>query len=215
MPCLSRALPLILVLAYSAAPAHAQGFNGGLRMGASVSTLRTDGPVDYTPAAGLAGGVWFDRPLFGGLRFQPELNYVTGGAHGTARAGDVLLNPADPERRVRLRLTYTYLQVPVLLAWEPPLQRALTPRVFAGPYVAFKQDAYVRFEGDVTGTAEVDQRVRSRDYGVAFGGHVSVDTGTLGRVAVGAQASVGLTDVRDSAVSTRNAALLLFVAAMF
>lgn len=215
MPRLPRALPLILVLLCGAAAAHAQGFAGGLRMGATVSTLRTDGPVDYTPAAGLAGGLWFEMPLVAGLRFQPELNYLTAGAHGTARAEDVLANPADPDRRLHLRLTYTYLQVPALLAWEPPLQQSLTPRLFAGPYVAFKQDAYVRFEDDVAGTSEVDERVHSRDYGVAFGGHVSLDTGLLGRLALGAEASVGLTDLRDSPVSTRNATLMLFFGLAF
>ena len=184
-------------------------------MGTSISTLRSDGPLELTPAAGLAGGLWLEWPLLGELRFQPELNYVTAGAIGEGSAGDVFANPADPDQRVRLRFTYTYLQLPVLVAWEPSLRRTLTPRLFAGPYVAFKQDAYVRLEDDVPGASEIDTEVRDRDYGIAFGGQVSVETGTLGRLALGAEASVGLQDVRESDFRTTNLCVLLFVGLMF
>lgn len=223
MSIVPRIFPAILALLALTPGVGAQSFSGGLRLGTSVSTLRTDGPLEMGLAAGLSGGVWVDVPFRGGLSLQSGVTYLSAGANATARAGDVFDAPADPEQPVRLRFSYTYLQVPLQLAYEPPLRRTLSPRVFAGPYVAFNQDAFVRYgvEGGTLGNAESDRNVNGRDYGVAFGGQVSFDTGAYGRFAVGAEASVGLADIRDapvtasSNVQTTNLGVLLFVGVVF
>lgn len=217
MPRAVRILPAFLALSLWVSGLPAQQLSGGLRVGTSVSTLRTDGPIDMAPAAGFSGGLWLDWALVGGFAVQSGVTYLHAGADGTARAGDVLEDPLDPEQRVRLTFRYTYLQIPLMLAFEPPLRRRVSPRVYAGPYVAFNQDAFVRFgaEDGPLGNAETDPGVNARDYGVGVGGHLSFDTGTYGRVAVGAEASLGLSDVRESTGQTTNLGVLLFVGVVF
>lgn len=217
MPVAVRAAALAFALGLLPGLVPAQSLSGGLRVGTSIATLRTDGPFATTPTAGFSGGLWLDWPLRGGLAVQTGLTYLHAGANATARAGDVLVDPADPEQRVRLTFRYTYLQVPLLAAFEPPLRRTVTPRVYAGPYVAFNQDAFVRFgpEGGALGNAETDRGVNSRDYGVLVGGHLSLDADAFGRLAAGAEVSVGLGDVRESAARTTNLGVLIFVGVVF
>ncbi len=215
MPRLLRALAALIVLVNAPLPhAHAQG---GLRMGTSVFTFRSDSPIKLSPGAGLAGGLWFDVPLAGALRLQPELTYITAGARGTARAGDVFVNAANPDQPVKLKFTYTYLQVPLLLAFEPAVASRFSPRVFGGGYVGFNQDAYIRVgpEGGELGASESDQQVQSRDYGLMLGGHVSIEAGGFGRIALGAEGSFGLADVRESTFRTTNLGVMVFIGLVF
>jgi hypothetical protein len=101
-----------------------------------------------------------------------------------------------------VKLKGDYIEIPVLLKINIPIEGSkVHPHVYAGPAVAFK--ASCKIEASIAGgtSASVDCEdagllIKSTDFGVAFGGGVSVDVGGA-EVGVDVRYTLGLTSVDD------------------
>lgn len=145
--------------------ASAQQWAGAVKIGAVSSAFVGDldiGPTTWDRQTGFAASVAFGLDLGRGLLPQAELHYVQMGA------GTAVLYQDVP---VTLNSDLTYLSVPLFLQYRLRTRATAYPRVFAGPYVAFKMESYLTLAPREGGLAiiEQDQSVESVDYGVALG----------------------------------------------
>ncbi len=136
-----------------------------MKIGAVSSTFIGDlviGPTTWERETGLAASVAFGLDLGRGLIPQAELHYVQMGAGTAALYQDI---------PVILNSDLTYLAIPLFLQYRLQTRATTYPRLFAGPYVAFKMESYLTLTPREGGLAiiEQDHSVESVDYGIAFG----------------------------------------------
>lgn len=159
---LASTLAAALLLCTSAS---AQQWAGAVKIGAVSSTFIGNldiGPTSWDRKTGFAASVAFGLDLGRGLLPQAELHYVQMGAETAALYQDV---------PVILNSDLTYLSLPLFLQYRLRTRATAYPRLFAGPFAAFKMESYLTITPREGGLAiiEQDQSVESLDYGVAFG----------------------------------------------
>ena len=147
------------------ANASAQQWTGAVKIGAVSSSFTGDldfGPTTWNRATGFAASVAFGLDLGRGLLPQAELHYVQMGAETAARFQEI---------PVILNFDLTYLSIPLLLQYRLRTRGKTYPRLFAGPFLAFKMESYLTLTEREGGLAiiEQDQSVESMDYGTTAG----------------------------------------------
>jgi hypothetical protein len=217
-----RLSPLVLgALCLAAAPAlRAQApapraITFGLIGGLSSATLAVDddgGEDDDTERRnGLAGGAYLTFGIAPQLGLRAEVLYAMKGARANG-SDDV----GDPEE-VTVKLDY--VEVPLLLQFQPAVAGGLRPRLYAGPAFAFR--ARCRFEiedGDASVTTDCDALdgareniFKSRDVGGMVGGELAFGGATGPGFAVGVRYTHGFTNIGDAGDATiRNRVLGLY-----
>jgi hypothetical protein len=195
---LRMALPLALLLA---APLQAQttlGVKGG------INIAQTDfEDLDFGSRTGFLGGAFVRFGLGSTLAVQPELLFVPKGA-------------SESDSGVELTFKLDYIEIPILLQYRFQTEGALTPVLFAGPYVAIEttcdlagsagggsQSVACNALDEVTEGFLGDLNTKSTDIGAIFGGGLDF---YVGSVIVGAEAryGLGLTNVNDTPNSTQS-----------
>lgn len=180
-----KTIALSALILFFTLPAAAQtpGFSEiGIKGGVDFATLRTDdeGPneeVGYK--TGFVIGFYGQIPTADDfLTIQPEFLYVRKGA--TLESGDTAID-----------INLDYIEVPVLLKANLPVQTRFFPSLYAGPYAAF---AINRSVSDDDGEADIEEGFKSTDFGLVLGGDFDV---TFGGYAfnLGGRYELGLTDV--------------------
>ncbi|MDX1530306.1 MAG: porin family protein [Rhodothermales bacterium] len=174
----TRALTLGVLLTAAVAPAAlAQSLarpEFGLRHGGVLAPRRGADPNIGDDAtdweAGLAVGAFVRFPLTQQFAVQPELLFKQEG-------GSVSETFSDDEAEIRVETEFrmSYLQLPVLFAYEAPLQARVRPILYAGPYVGYAVHRSIDF--DVEGTEDLgvgfsidaDDVFEAVNYGAVFG----------------------------------------------
>ena len=218
MLCRSLVLAALIGLG-CAAPLHAQRrLQAGFKAGTSVFTFSPSGPTttvfeeqggtlvtivsstDFSPRAGLAASVWALYPIAGPFGIQGEAAFLTRAVSATTRStfevDGAILEPRTTERRV----TLTYFEFPLMLAFEPQTRGRSRYRLTAGPHVAFNQDAASRARiGDGFGNVESVDGIADRTWGVTAGLMATWEAGDFGSVALGLQGTFDLSDADSNA----------------
>lgn len=145
---MKRVLILCTFVAYCAVQMPVQtcfGQNVGLHLGGGWFTLTganseaTEAGTVFRPAFGIFG----QFGLFGLIMIQPAIYYLLKGVHkthtldgGLNKIGGTAYSPYLAEEMTE-KASLGYIQVPLLLRYEIPLQGKLQPAILLGPAFAF------------------------------------------------------------------------------
>ena len=171
---------LVLVLPLLAGTAFGQSF--GINTGLQKATIRTDDAKNaFGTEIGYTVGLFFNIPLLSNFGIFAEAMYsqkiIT-----QEEAG--LDQPAGSEPDVKLALGS--IEMPVALAWKPPVEGRVRPRIYAGPVISVIVDEQVDLAhqpvGDVLDEAFVLTReaFSDRDLGWVAGAGLSIHLVDLG-----------------------------------
>ena len=211
-----RIAVLVCLFGLSAASARGQQYVGALKIGGAVSSLTGSSMSDFEPRTGLAGGVAFGYDFGNGLAVIPEAIYVVKGAYADGFQ-PAIVNGELIEIPIRARFDLTYLEVPVLVSYRFFRRSRIEPRIFAGPSVAFKLGAQIRFrrtDGEGIEQTEEDDSVQSLDYGAVVGaGAGFVLSGQ--QMLIDVRASLGQANVRQADPALHNIGVALFLSVTF
>ncbi len=199
------------------APAQAQQLTGALKIGGAVTNLSGKSNATFDPRAGLAGGVALGYDFGNGLLVQPEVLYVVKGAYADTEVDFFPDDGQDVLVPIRARFDLTYLEVPVLVVYRFAGRGGLQPKVFAGPSIAFKLDARVRFRargGTGPTQTEEDDTVESIDYGAVLGAGAEFVVGSQ-RLSFEARALLGQANVRMADPALHNVGVVFLVGIIF
>lgn len=199
----------------------------GIKGGASVSGLFSATgdfrhflgyEIDWLSMGNLVGfqiGVFYTFNVSSHFKFQPEIHFATRG--GDASEVFVFDN-------IEYKVKLYYLEIPLLLKYEIPLEGRFRPGIFLGPYAAFKLSAKKHTE--IWGRKETADltNVQSFDYGAVIGGGVEYDLGP-GRLILELRYNLGLKNILtmpegfirlyEDKDSVRNFALLIMTGYKF
>lgn len=195
---MATATALVLGLAVTAGAQAQAGVSVGLKGGLNSSTLvgkdaKAMGTISARQAFG--GGAFMQVRLHRYFAIQPEVLYMRKGAD----IADVGIS-----NTVKL----DYIEVPLLAKVMIPTASPVLPYLFAGPQLSFKSACKASTtEGATTTTASCDQapfntKVKSTDFGAAFGGGFNFDAGGA-VISLDARYTVGFTKLVDEATNNR------------
>jgi hypothetical protein len=177
------ALAAVLALTLTPLQAGAQtylGLKGGLNL-ADIYGTDSEGLDSRT---GLAGGALVMFQLSPTFAIQPEFLYTMKGAKGS-------------EGGLSLKLKMSYLEVPFLLKFLPPVNSATHPSVYIGPAVAFSLNSTAEAEAlGVSGSVDI-ANTKSVDVGLVFGADVEIPAGAKGLVLLDVRYTLGLAKAFD------------------
>ena len=218
LPCLAL---LFALTPGGARPAVAQ-LTGTLKVGLSAASFAGETMLDYTPRIGWTGSFGLGYDFGNGLAIVPELIYLSKGAD-TETTADVVSrllgddpSPGAEDVHVSLSRVLAYAEVPVLLVYRLETRTRFHPRIFAGPSVAYKLSARLRFRAEGT-EAELDQADpanRGRDYGFVFGAGAEIESGSE-RLTFDVRAHLGRSSIHDADPPVRNTAIVFLLGLAF
>jgi len=130
---------------------------------------------------GFALGVYAVVPFHPMFAFQPELMFVQkGGTETDEFFGD----------EFETKITLNYLDVPLLLRFNVPIQGNVQPYLVAGPTIGFLLSATVSDDDD---SEDFSDELSSLNYGLSIGAGVGID-----QFNVDLRYEFGLADISDS-----------------
>ncbi|MDR8391907.1 PorT family protein [Aliifodinibius sp. S!AR15-10] len=176
-------LPIFIIsglLLINTSNIKAQGF--GISAGANFANFNdTDASTDARTGlmAGLTYGV--SVPM-SPITIQPGVFYVQKGTKAT-------------EGSIETTSKLDYIEIPVVAKFDFILDNPmLTPHVYFGPYAGFNISAEQEISGgDNSGTFDIEDQVKSTDFGVVVGAGADIT-----KFNVGIRYSAGLTEIAEN-----------------
>jgi len=154
----------------------------GITGGVNIASLAGDDVEDLDSRTAAYFGGFLEFPVTPLLSFQPELLYTMKGATESVEGTDV---------------TYKldYIEVPMLLRVNVPMQGNIMPFVVAGPGIGFNTTAKVEADGQ----EEDIEEIKGMDFGLIFGGGLGFPVSD-GRytISLAVRYELGLTTIDDS-----------------
>jgi hypothetical protein len=133
---------------------------------------------DVGPKFGFVGGVFLRFRIKESLTIEPELLYSIKGVKRDGTYTDTVPDP-DTTYYGTVKTQLTYMEIPVLVKFHFPSPLGITPNVFGGPFLAFRQTGKVVFTNDrLTLETAIDQNVAKTDFGLVIGAGVNFLFGT-------------------------------------
>lgn len=183
------ATTLVLVLAPQA---RGQAPTIGLKLGPSISTIRSDESASTRSLTRFTGG-GFVRFDFGRIGFQPELMYSPKGGRDRLIIDDF---PTDIDAELRL----DYIEIPLLLILPLATGPRMAPYLYGGPALAFEVGCNVVVKaGGVSASSgcdddELESDRRTFDVGAMLGGGLAFPIGP-GSLLIEGRYNFGLLDL--------------------
>lgn len=224
---------IVFVLATSiAASANAQvtwsaGFKGGVdfapflgsdtKISESVfdentgSTLTFDGDLDGS-RTGFAGGGFATAHINEAFGVQLEVLYVQKGGKG-----DIAVTvDGVPAGTLKATVKLDYVEIPLLGVGSFKAGEKATIDLFAGPAVAFNVSAKEKdeFLGE-TDETDVSDAFKSTDFGLAFGGGVTIAAHPRANVVLEGRYTLGLIKIAESDADLKTSAFSIMAGVSF
>jgi hypothetical protein len=175
----------VLAMPAMAQSPSAGGVRVGILAGVNSATVAGDDDEDVKRSTRMMGGVYLVKDLGRGWAIRPELLYSQKGAKGK-------------EDGVESKLKLDYIDLPVLLQYEPTGTSEARPHVYVGPSFGFNVQCELEgSEGGLDVTVDCDDfdsDVKSLDVGGIIGAGMSFPLGGL-RGMLGGRYQHGFTDV--------------------
>lgn len=152
---------LIGMMAFSVKNAEAQDTRIGLKGGVTYykGTINFAGFEESSNSAlGFSAGIYAEFPLSDYISVQPEVLY----SQKSIEEEDEFLGGSN-------QTTFSYIDVPVLLRVNIPLEGSVSPFVTAGPYAGYLMDAKNDLDEQ---TEDISEYIEDLSYGVLFGAGV-------------------------------------------
>lgn len=157
---------------------NAQDRHFGIKGGAAAYQLTSEfGGASSTsdPKTGFAAGIFGDFPINRILSIQPEVVFVQkGGEESSESIGTS-------------SVTLNYVDVPLLLKINAPLDGNFKPYIFGGPYAGYLVDASSESGG---GSTELNEFMEDFNYGLKVGVGIN-----LGKIVIDARYDMGIADI--------------------
>lgn len=154
------------------------GFKGGM----SLATIGgADAGDDTGYKTGFGVGAFLEFPVNDVVSIQPELLYMQRGAEET-------------EGGATYTIAVDYVEIPVLLRLNVPVEGSVAPYFLVGPSISFKSGCELRYEEDGVEVRleceEAEVEIKSIDFAGVVGAGLSFEAGP-GNVTVGARYNYG------------------------
>ncbi|MEA3476130.1 MAG: porin family protein [Candidatus Cloacimonadota bacterium] len=172
---------IIVVMIFCASLLVAQGITGkGIKAGLNIATLTGDDVSDDMESIfRFAIGGFLTYSINEMFAIQPEVYYSMQGAK---------LEEGDEKTTCK----YDYIQVPVLVKVNIPIESSLRPNIFLGPALGINLSAKYKYENAVEVEDDIED-VKTMDLGLVFGAGVNIGPATID-----ARYNLGLTTTDDS-----------------
>jgi hypothetical protein len=156
----------------------------GVTGGVNIATVAGDDADDWDSRTAPFFGGFLEFPITPLVSIQPELLYTMKGATSTDEEGCDVTAKLD------------YIEIPILLRVNVPMEGSIKPFLVAGPGLGFNSTAKMEYDGE----EEDIEDVKSMDFGLIFGGGVGIPVGGDGSymVSLFARYELGLTTIDDS-----------------
>ncbi len=194
---MKRIALVMAVLLVTAGVANSQelGFTGGLNL-----ANQTGDWEDNKMMLAFGGGIFGRLSPAPQIAIQPEVLFMMKGTKWD-----------EGDEKFKL----TYIDIPVLLMYQFPMEGSVTPSIFAGPYLGILLSAKDEFAGEEIDVKDV---VKSTDFGLVFGAGVDIKAGDKGKFIVNGRYALGLSNANDflpDELSYKNAVISFFVGYAF
>lgn len=185
----------VAFFAFSFNVAQAQDTRIGLKGGATLYTT-TAGVSAFgasieeksDPKLGFAAGLFVEKPFSDIISGQFEVLYVQKG--GTGDTDDAEFDDVEIQDG---GLTLSFVDVPVLLKANIPLDGDVQPFVYGGPFAGYLLDASAESGGESFDEVEIKDLLKDVNFGLVFGGGVS-----FGKISLDIRYDLGLANIFDS-----------------
>lgn len=154
----------------------------GVKGGFVAAELSGDLEDALSSRTGLGFGAFLQVMVGPNWSIQPEALYLAKGASEDGGDGEVKVN---------------YLQIPVLVQYHLPTP-GVSPRLFAGPSLAFELGCDIEEDGDSASCDDLGISTKSADFGVVFGAGVDIPAGGV-VVTLDGRYDLGVTNISDEA----------------
>lgn len=163
------------------------GIKGGLTFYKIASELSVDimgfsesESYDSDMKMGFHGGIFMEKPFNEYLSIQPEVNFIQKGGSESNESGE-FADFSDED------VTLSYIDVPLLLKANIPLEGSVSPFVTAGGYAGYLLDVSIDGVED-----DIKDEINDFSYGLLFGAGV-----TFGNIFIEARYDYGLSNLID------------------
>ncbi len=207
------ALALAMVTGQTNAQNMRAGINGGVDFAKLGGDIDDALGVSADTKTGFSVGAFFGVDLARMFRLQLNGQYVQKGTQ-------------FEEQGVKLEFKLNYIELLLPLTLLIPIENsAITPRLYAGPSVAFESTCKLKasFQGESEevdcDSEEAEAPTKSTDFGVFFGAGVDFGVGP-GQITLDVLYNLGLADINDfpddpTEIKNKNLQILLGYALLF
>lgn len=192
---------LMSAAAPAARAARARGVTAvGVKAGISLANIFGEDVFDQRFKLGPALGGFLTYSLSDRFAVQPEVLFVMKGSrYESTRFGEY-----------KETMDFSYLEVP-LLAKYILARGPVSFNAFAGPALALKLSAKVRYQWEGISEEEDMEGMKGADLGLALGAGTAYQVSRSGRLSLDLRYTFGLTNIDDDGDSVKNGAFLLLV----
>lgn len=187
----------LLALPFLARPASAGvTFDLGVKGGLALTKIQFSSDVEdfYKSIGKPVFGAFFAFNLAPGFAVQPELYYLVQGTKAE-KSGE--------GSTYRMEMDFAYFHLPVLAKVRFANGAKIRPVVFAGPFVSFLSTAKQKYyaDGVLQDESDVEQYLKSMDFGAAFGGGLELALDKL-LLVLDVRYNLGLMNIDDKSSET-------------
>ena len=201
LPIFLLGCALATATAPSARAAQTRGVTAiGIKAGASFANIFGEDVFDQEFKLGLAAGGFLTFSFSDRVALQPELLFVMKGSrYETTRFGDY-----------RESMNFNYVEFPLLVTYIVS-RGPIALNAFAGPALAFKLSAKVKYEWEGIEEEEDMEDVKSTDVGLTVGVGTGYRVGRSGRLTLDFRYTLGLANIAADGDRVKNGAFLLLL----
>lgn len=170
--------------------AHAQQTKIGLKGGAALYTVTTSisgfgesVEEESDTHTGFGAGLFAEIPVSDIVSLQLEGLYMQKGASDELDEADI--DDGD--------LTLSYIDLPVLIRFNLPLDEKVRPFVYGGGFAGYLLEAEAESGGEAIDEIEIKDLLTDINYGVVFGGGIA-----FGKLTLDVRYDIGLANLFDS-----------------
>ncbi len=163
---------ILIFFSFNQAEAQDQDMRFGAKAGISLYNIKTsvsgggfsaDNTSDMR--LGFAVGAYAIIPVHEMFSFQPELMFIQKGGKDS-EDGDDFFEGGDTE------LILNYIDIPLLVRFNIPVDAPVAPYLTAGPVVGIFLSGTEKFNGD---SESIEDGINTLNFGLSFGGGVSLN----------------------------------------
>jgi hypothetical protein len=200
-------LLVIVICTFTLAdPAVAQ-FKAAIHLGMTGSSFRGGNLQNSSPIVRFGGGAALRYEYPSGFEFETGLFYVT---KGSDLEGTYSQIPIEGTSEI------TYIELPALIGYRFKRESRFSPRIYAGPAMAFKTDAQIKFnaKGSSIVQQEEDLTVEDKDLGIMIGADVNMGWGSE-ILNFGIRSTLGYSNARSEKPEIYNTSIALMIGIVF
>ncbi|MDA1027534.1 MAG: outer membrane beta-barrel protein [Bacteroidetes bacterium] len=182
-------------------------FKAAIHLGMTGSSFRGGNLQNASAITRFGGGAAVRYEYPSGFELESGVFYVV---KGSKLEGTYSAIPIEGTSEI------TYVEIPILFGYRFMTNRRYSPRIYAGPAMAFKTDAIIKFnaKGSDIVQQEDDLTVADKDLGIMVGVDVNTQFGSE-TLSFGIRSTFGYSNAREADPEIYNTSVALLVGIVF